>query len=158
VAAYEEAGDGDLFASRRYALEGGDPERGELVFQGAGDCQRCHGGASGAGHGANAGPELDGVSRRRDRAYLLRSLLEPSAEIAEGFATVSVTKRDGTVVSGTLVAQENGALVLQSGGQEVRIPDAEIRERVGPVSAMPPNGLALSPGDLRDLVAYVSTL
>jgi mono/diheme cytochrome c family protein len=38
------------------------------------------------------------------------------------------------------------------------VPLAEVKERIGPVSAMPPNGLALSPADLRDLIAYVTTL
>jgi quinoprotein glucose dehydrogenase len=144
-----------LFASRAFALEGGDAARGRLVFQGAGDCQRCHGDA---GHGAGVGPALEGVGARRDRAYFLRSVLEPSAEIAEGYATYSVTKRDGSVVTGTLVAEEDGALVLETGGQEQRIPAAEIAERIGPVSAMPPNGLALAPRELRDLVAYLATL
>jgi putative heme-binding domain-containing protein len=145
-----------LFASRAWALEGGDAARGLLVFQGQGDCQRCHG--DDAGHGAGAGPALDGISGRRDRAHFLRSVLEPSADIAEGFATLSVTLRDGSVVTGTLVSEENGELVLDTGGQERRVASAEIAERVGPVSAMPPNGLALPPRELRDLVAYLATL
>jgi quinoprotein glucose dehydrogenase len=155
VARYESKGQGDLFASRRYALAGGDAERGKLVFQGQGDCQRCHGGA---GHGASVGPDLDGVGRRRDAAYVLRSVLEPSAEIAPGFATLSVTRRDGSTVSGTLVSESDGELVLDAGGSELRIPVGEIQGRIGPVSAMPPAGLALSPAELRDLVAYVTTL
>jgi quinoprotein glucose dehydrogenase len=155
VAGYEAKHAGDVFASRRFALEGGDPARGRLVFQGQGDCQRCHGSE---GHGAGVGPELGGIGQRRDVAYVLRSVLEPSAEIAEGFATIAVTKRDGSVVSGTLASDADGVLVLDAGGNELRIPAAEIQERVGPVSAMPPNGLALSPADLRDLVAYVATL
>ena len=155
VAAHEARAAGDLFASRSFALAGGDAERGRLVFQGQGDCQRCHGSE---GHGGGVGPELAGIGRRRDAAYVLRSVLEPSAEIAAGFATISVTKRDGSVVSGTLVSDADGTLVLDAADTELRIPAAEIRERVGPVSAMPPNGLALSPTDLRDLVAYVTTL
>jgi putative heme-binding domain-containing protein len=144
-----------LVASRAWALEGGDAARGRLVFQGAGDCQRCHGEA---GHGAGAGPELAGIGARRDRAYFLRSVLEPSAEIAEGFATLSITKRDGSVVTGTLLGEENGEVVLEAGGQQQRVAAAEIAERLGPLSAMPPNGLALAPRDLRDLVAYLATL
>ena len=143
VAAYEAHGQGDLFASRRYALEGGDAARGELVFQGQGDCQRCHGSA---GHAGGVGPELEGVGERRDAAYVLRSMLEPSAEITEGFATISLTKQDGSVLSGTLVSEADGELVLEAGDGELRVPLAEIKERIGPVSAMPPNGLGLSPG------------
>jgi putative heme-binding domain-containing protein len=155
VAAYEAKGQGDLYASRRYALAGGDAERGKLVFQGQGDCQRCHGGA---GHGAGVGPDLDGIGGRRDAAYVLRSVLEPSAEIVPGFGTLSVTRRDGTTASGTLVSEADGELVLDAGGSELRIPTGEVQDRIGPVSAMPPAGLALSPAELRDLVAYVTTL
>jgi putative heme-binding domain-containing protein len=155
VADYESKGQGDLFASRRYALAGGDAERGKLVFQGQGDCQRCHGSA---GHGAGVGPDLDGIGGRRDAAYVLRSVLEPSAEIVEGFGTLAVTKRDGSTVSGTLVSEADGVLVLDAGGSELRVPLEEIQDRIGPVSAMPPAGLALSPTELRDLVAYVTTL
>jgi putative heme-binding domain-containing protein len=85
-------------------------------------------------------------------------VLEPSAEIVDGFATVSVTLRDGSVVSGALVSEQDGELLLETGGQERRIAGAEVAQRVGPVSAMPPNGLALAPRDLRDLVAYLATL
>jgi putative heme-binding domain-containing protein len=156
LATYEfRAAAAGLFASRAWALDGGDAARGLLVFQGQGDCQRCHGDA---GHGAGAGPPLEGIGSRRDRAHFLRSVLEPSAEIAEGFATLSVTKRDGSVVTGTLVGEEDGALVLDTGGQQQRIASAEIAERIGPVSAMPPNGLSLPPRELRDLVAYLATL
>jgi putative heme-binding domain-containing protein len=156
LAAYEaRAGAAGLFASRAFALEGGDAARGRLVFQGQGDCQRCHGDA---GHGAGAGPPLEGLGARRDRAYLLRSVLEPSADLVDGFATLSVTLRDGSIVSGTLVSEQDGELVLETGGQQQRIAAAEVAERIGPVSAMPPNGLALAPRDLRDLVAYLATL
>jgi len=156
LAAWESrASAGGLAASRAWALQGGDAARGRLVFQGAGDCQRCHGDA---GHGAGAGPELAGLGSRRDRSHFLRSVLEPSADIADGFATLSLTKRDGSVVTGTLVAEDGGVIVLDAGGQEQRVASAEVAERVGPVSAMPPNGLALAPRDLRDLVAYLATL
>jgi mono/diheme cytochrome c family protein len=71
---------------------------------------------------------------------------------------VSVTKADGRVVAGTLVGEQDGVLVLRVGEDEQRVPLTEVKDRIGPVSAMPPNGLALSPQDLRDLVAYVATL
>jgi quinoprotein glucose dehydrogenase len=145
----------DRVGARAWALEGGAPARGRLVFQGHGDCQRCHGEA---GHGAGAGPPLDGVGSARDRTYLLRAVVEPSADIAEGWATYSVTRHDGSVVTGQLVSEDEETLVLETGGQQERVALAEIARRIGPVSAMPPNGLALGPRDLRDLVAYLASL
>ena len=41
---------------------------------------------------------------------------------------------------------------------EQRIAKAEIAERTNPVSAMPPVGIIIKPREVRDLVAYLSTL
>ena len=43
LAEWEAARADDPIRSRSFALEGGDAERGALVFQGHGDCLRCHG-------------------------------------------------------------------------------------------------------------------
>ena len=45
-------------------------------------CVRCH--ALG-GKGGNVGPALDGLASRKERDYVYRSLVNPSAELAEGF-------------------------------------------------------------------------
>jgi hypothetical protein len=62
------------------------------------------------------------------------------------------------VISGLLVSEDDEAVVLETGGQQERVAVAEIASRIGPVSAMPPNGLALTPRDLRDLIAYLASL
>jgi quinoprotein glucose dehydrogenase len=156
VAAYEaRTPASELVASRSWALEGGDAARGRLVFQGHGDCQRCHGEA---GHGGGVGPPLEGIGSARDPAFLLRAVLEPSADIADGFATLSLTRADGSVVTGLLVSEDDEAVVLETGGQQERVAVAQIASRIGPLSAMPPGGLALGPRDLRDLVAYLASL
>ncbi len=147
------AQESDLVASRRYALAGGDAEAGQRIFEGNGDCMRCHGGG---GHGAGAGPELVGISER-GAGYILESVLSPQAEIADGFATMGVTKHDGTILTGTVLG-DGAELVLEIAGVPVRIPTEEIADRSAAVSGMPPMGLSLTPRDLRDLVAYVSTL
>ncbi len=84
--------------SRRWALAGGDPVVGRAVYQTVGDCQRCHGdpeaapAASGASeatvHGGRIGPELAGVAEKGPH-FALESVLEPGAQIAEGFPSPS---------------------------------------------------------------------
>ncbi|MCE2392557.1 MAG: c-type cytochrome, partial [Proteobacteria bacterium] len=145
----------DPVERRIYALAGGEPERGREVFEGAGDCLRCHGGG---GHGGGAGPPLEGVFERRGGRHLLRSLLEPWAEIAPDFASVSVTLHDGEFLSGTLVSESDVELVLEVDGRNRRVPVAEIASRAEPTSGMPATGLTLAPDELRDLVAYVASL
>ena len=68
------------------ALHGGNPEKGREIFQTSitGQCMRCHRVGKDKSTGiaaAEVGPDLTGVGSRRDREYLLRSLLNPSADI-----------------------------------------------------------------------------
>ncbi len=158
VAAYDEEltarhGD-DLTKQRSWALAGGDPEAGRLIFQGAGDCQRCHS----SGHGA-AGPDLAGIGSRKPAAYLLESVIEPQTVIAPGFATQALTLRDGTVVSGLFLGESEQGVTLEltEGGRQI-FPVETISTRSPLASGMPPMGLTLRPGDLRDLIAYLQSL
>ncbi|MCA9502019.1 MAG: HEAT repeat domain-containing protein [Spirochaetaceae bacterium] len=148
---------------RAWALAGGDPAAGRLVFDTIGDCRRCHaaatGEAGGSGHGGGVGPALGG-ERVRDARFVLESIVDPQARIAPGFGNVEVLRRDGGRLAGRLVSRgEDGAIELDTGAARPLAIPAEAIDRVGEVqSAMPPIGLALEPRALRDLVAYVRSL
>ncbi len=62
----------------------GDAQRGEKIFREnqVAACIRCHGLN---GEGGIVGPPLDGIALRKDRDYLLESLVNPTAKLAEGF-------------------------------------------------------------------------
>ncbi|MBK8503225.1 MAG: HEAT repeat domain-containing protein [Saprospiraceae bacterium] len=62
-------------------MEGGDSRagRGVLINNSAAQCLKCH---AISGYGGVAGPPLDNVGARRDRLFLLQSLVEPSAHLA----------------------------------------------------------------------------
>ena len=104
--------------------------------------------------------EPDGVALRLTRDQILESLLEPSARIAPGYGTVGITLKSGQRVDGTLKEETPTDVVLVAGTPpaERRIAKAEIAERTNAVSAMPPMGLILKPREVRDIVAYLSTL
>lgn len=76
--------------SRAYklAIAGGNPSIGrDIVFYDSGaTCLRCH---KINGTGGVAGPDLTAVGDRLDSSQLLNSLLDPGAEIAEGFGEAS---------------------------------------------------------------------
>ncbi len=148
-----------LVAARRWALAGGDPAAGRQVFQTIGDCQRCHhAAAAGGGHGGGAGPPLEGVGNRGAR-YVLESLVAPAEQIAPGFGSVEIRRRDGSVVAGLLVDSDAASVGIDVGGSEtVEIARAEIGSISDPVTGMPAMGLALEPDALRDVIAYVMTL
>lgn len=146
----------EAVTARRWALAGGDAEAGRAVFQTVGDCQRCHG--DGLGHGAGAGPALARVSER-GATHVLRSVLDPGAELAPGFEQTTITLADGETLSGIVAERTDEGLVLElEGGERRRLTRAEIAEEVRGGSSMPPMGLMLSPERLRDVVAYVMTL
>ena len=142
--------------SRRWALAGGDPEAGRVVFQTGGDCQRCH--AGGGGHEAGVGPDLAGISRRGAR-YVLESVVAPQERVAPGFGSVVVTRSDGTVQPGLLVDADDRFVTLDVGGEgRMSIPREDVAEMTEPVTGMPPIGAMLSPRALRDVIAYVMSL
>jgi putative heme-binding domain-containing protein len=140
------------------ALEGGDPVAGEKLVRGAGtiSCLQCH---SLGGGGSGVGPDLLHVASRLDRSRLLTALVDPSAEIAEGFGLVNLTLKDGTVLSGALASETATEVVIRPvGGQPQPVAKATIATRSKPVSIMPPMGANLTLVEMRDVVAYLATL
>ena len=69
-------------------LEGGDAVKGRRDFNvgSAVSCVRCH---TVDGVGGEAGPDLGNVGSRLSREQLVQSLLEPNAQLAEGFTPPS---------------------------------------------------------------------
>jgi quinoprotein glucose dehydrogenase len=80
------------------ALEGGDVERGRQVvnFNSAAACLRCH---MVEGTGGHAAPSLAGVANRYDRRGMLLSIVEPNAQVAQGFGPISSMPAMGTVLT-----------------------------------------------------------
>ncbi|MFO0800156.1 MAG: PVC-type heme-binding CxxCH protein [Gemmataceae bacterium] len=158
--AFEGALPGGAYSKFAVSLVGGDATRGREVFVGhaAAQCLRCH---VVGGSGGNAGPDLSKVAGQpgKDRAYLMESLLNPSAKIAPGFGAVTMTLLDGRSVSGVLAEETAKAVVLvHPDGRRETIAVEDIERRTQPTSAMPAVDRALTPREVRDLVEYLSTL
>jgi quinoprotein glucose dehydrogenase len=153
--------DPDPLAAWHPSLEGGDPEAGRKLYVShpAGECMRCH--QLGAGHdtGGITAPNLAGVaSRAKDRRYLLESLVNPTAAVAPGFGTVSVSFRNGASISGVQSAATAEHIDLEYNGRLVRVKREDIASAGEPVSAMPSMATHLKPAEIRDLVAWLATL
>ena len=148
-----------VLAFRDALLQGGSVNRGRDTFVEnlAAQCTRCH---TVRNAGSDVGPNLTGVATRLTREQILESLLDPSARIAPGYGTVGITLKNGTRVDGTLREETATDVVVVAGTPpaERRIAKSDIAERSNPVSAMPPVGLIVKPREVRDLVAYLSTL
>ncbi len=139
----------------------GDPGRGEHLFfdPGGVGCARCHS-AGGRGE-ANVGPDLSGLARTYDRAEIVRSVLEPSSRIVNGYRPLVVALNDGTVATGVLRAEgEDHVDLIDSGLRPVRLAKADMMERrLGDTSLMPA-GLVdgLTPAEFADLIAFLESL
>lgn len=142
------------------ALEGGDAKLGRAIFAEKAEaaCMRCH---KVKGEGGDVGPELAGLGKKKDRAYILQAIVDPSAAIAPGYENVVLTMKDGSFVAGLLNAEDATNLTIASltDGKKQQVAKAGIKERMAVPSAMPPGlGEVLGKRDLRDVVEYLATL
>lgn len=133
----------------------GDPRRGRDLFgQGGVGCAKCH--AVDDAHPVAGGPSLSAAGKRFTVAYLAESVLEPGKAVAPLFRATTIVTSDGRSLTGLLSSETADALELILPDASVaRIPLAEVEERhLQSVSPMP-EGLVRSPGELRDLLAYL---
>ena len=148
----------DPLVEYRSAIYGGDPRNGARIVYDheAAQCVRCH---VVRGYGGDVGPDLSTIGSRLSNEQLLESLVAPSARIAPGYGSVSVTLDEGEVVTGLLKEETDESIVVQTpAGGERRIPQAEIADRTNAPSAMPPMGSLLTKRELRDVVAFMASL
>jgi putative heme-binding domain-containing protein len=147
-------------AFRQAAMNnGGNAERGKAVFSSpATKCATCH---KAQGQGGDLGPDLSQIGGKFDRTHLIESILDPSAEILQGYQSITIELTSGRVVNGIVKSESASAVALMNAeGKTISIParDIELR-RVSKVSMMP-TGLAdgLKPEEFTDLIAYLETL
>lgn len=134
-----------------------DPKRGRDLFfsrQGA-NCASCHQVGS---IGNNHAPSLSDIAGRADARTIVESIIDPSANIVEGFAANAISTKKGKSYSG-IILEETGQHVRMAlmGGTTVTIPRREIAGREGlPVSAMPASFNAmLTSEQIADIVSFL---
>ena len=157
-AAYDARRDADdPLAAYQELLYGGDPEAGMRVVAAhpAAQCIRCH---QVNKQGGLVGPDLSRIGATLSREQLLEALVLPSARLAPGYGTVSVTMKDGRSLSGTLMAATYSTLTLTTADGTQTLASADIAERTDAPSGMPPMTGLLTKKEIRDVVAFLSTL
>lgn len=133
-------------------------ESGALMFQRVG-CIQCHQMDS---QGGVFGPDLATLDKKkRDAAYILGSMLEPSKDIDEKYAMRTFLTDSGNVVSGFVVHESATEIHVKSDPLNPEKPAVvmkdEIEEDVRNETSAMPNGLLnyLDKEEILDLVAYV---
>ena len=130
----------------------GNPYAGEALFMEK--CASCH---KLFFKGGRIGPELTAY-QRDNLGTMLISIVNPNAEIREGFQYFSVTTNDGRSLSGFLVERDAQILVLRGlEGEDITVRQADVRLLSPMGRSLMPEGLldGLEPQQLRDLFAYL---
>jgi quinoprotein glucose dehydrogenase len=145
-------------ASHRALLSGGNAAEGRRIFmeKAEASCVRCH---KIQNDGAEVGPNLTDIGKRQNREYLLESIVEPNAKIAQGFETVIITLLDGSIHAGILKAETTEEITLTppTGTPEI-LRKNQIKSRESGPSGMPALSAVLSKREIRDLVEFLSSL
>jgi quinoprotein glucose dehydrogenase len=151
----------DPLSHFKVCLSGGDATRGRKIFREKPEtqCTRCHKCEIGD---SQVGPDLTHLASRKDRLYILESIVYPNAKIAEGFETVVLTLKDKSIVVGRLAKADSDTLHIETMDEKgkpksVDVPIAQIESRVSAPSPMPENLRDfLSKSEIRDLVEYLA--
>jgi putative heme-binding domain-containing protein len=130
----------------------GDALRGKSVYQAV--CSACH---RLQNEGGNIGPDLTGYDRS-NLNYLVLNIVDPNADIREGYVTYTVEKKDGQVLVGTIIDRSDARVTIRtSSGAESTLAQTEIKAMTAQKTSIMPERMIepLSDQQIRDLFAYL---
>ena len=137
----------------------GNASRGrEIFFSAQTACSKCH---TLEGSATNAGPDLSAVGDKFPRRDMIRSVIEPSSEIAIGYgSTIIDTKADETFTGIIKQSTDQYIELRQADAQTIRIPLTDIASQRGSAVSLMPDGLqsAMSMQEFDDLIEFLVNL
>lgn len=107
--------------------------------------------------GGNIGPELTGYERS-NLNYFLLNVIDPNADIREGYGLHKIMTTDGRTIEGKITASNGDTYtILTQTGKEFILSMKQIKEmRASPISVMPERILdRLNDQEVRDIFAYI---
>lgn len=113
------------------------------------------------GQGGDVGPDLSQVGGKLDRTHLIESILDPSAEIPQGYHATVIETRAGRILTGIVKAESATAVtLLDAEGKSIAIAPRKMASRTVSKVSLMPAGLAdgMKPGEFADLIAYLASL
>ncbi len=134
----------------------GDPGAGAKLFRDLG-CTGCH---RVQGEGGRLGPDLTNIGMTRSREHLREAILDPNADVRQGYWIVNAIGKDGKRISGFLMNEDTYTLQLLDFQEQLRsIPKETLTSyKVDKTSKMPSYKGKVGGKDLDDLLAYLSSL
>lgn len=130
----------------------GDKAAGKLIYQKAcGVCHRMY------EEGGDIGPDLTGYDRS-NLSYLLVQIVDPDAEIREGYVNYLIRTKDGRTLSGFLTSRSDKTITIKPyGGTEISLSMEEIEEMEPQKTSLMPEGILekMSDKEVQDLFAFI---
>ena len=130
----------------------GDAIRGKQV---ATACQTCH---RIGGEGTDYGPDITAFGKMQTREVVLRSILDPSAEISSGFDGSAIKLKDGSEIDGLILSGGDPVIVRSTAGVTQTVPAARIESRkpLGRSLMLSADQQGLTAQDVADVLAYLT--
>ena len=154
VVGYVRSLSGSATAGRAVSVAG-DPAKGRQVYD-RGGCAGCHRIGS---EGRLFGPELTRIGAGRSPEYIRESIVNPSGDIPEDYAGVTVVTRDGKRVSGVRINEDTFTVQLRDTSQNFQMfQKDEVQEVIHESKSLMPAYNSISHDDLQNLLAYLDGL
>lgn len=118
-------------------------------------CATCH---RHSGRGNVLGPDLSLVAQQGDQTAILRSILEPSRDVAPQFFPTQLELNDGTVFTGILLRSSDVDVYRDATGKERVFRKGDYAQKVELKTSVMPTGLPaqLTDVELRDVLAFLT--
>ena len=132
----------------------GDVVKGAALAQA---CIMCH---QLNGNGPAYGPELKGWASRQSREALVRSIVNPSADIALGYEGTTVKLKGSGSIDGRLLSNGDPLVITSTGGLTQLVPKSQVTGRQVKMDRslmLSSQQLGLSAQDVADIAAYLAT-
>jgi putative heme-binding domain-containing protein len=130
----------------------GNVTNGRILY--LANCGYCH---KLFNEGGNVGPELTGYERTNTNYFLL-NIIDPNADIREGYGLHKLVTTDGRTLEGKITSSNGDTHTIQTqSGKEIILSIKQIKEmKALPISIMPERILdRLNDQEVRDLFAYI---
>ncbi|WP_339714675.1 PVC-type heme-binding CxxCH protein [uncultured Kriegella sp.] len=130
----------------------GNADNGKSVYQNA--CSACHRLFE---QGGSVGPELTGYERR-NYSNMISQIVDPSADIREGYTSYILKTKDGRTIVGFLTSRsEKNLSVKPYGGERMQFSMDQILSMEPEEHSMMPEGILdkLTNEEVKDLFAYI---
>lgn len=135
----------------------GDALRGRTVFEGKGNCLRCH---RVNNSGSLVGPNLSEIGLLRSPAALQRTLLDPTSAMMPINRPIRIVMKNGATITGRRLNEDTYTVQLIDSHERLQsIPKSDMRTyTVETKSTMPLYSTSLTAEELADVIGYLLTL